>query len=266
MKILGASDYQAMCRKAANILSAQVILFPDSVLGLATGATPVGVYGQMLEWYRKGDLDFSRIHTVNLDEYCGLPPEHPQSYRYYMNHHLFNHVNIRMGNTHLPDGRPADIQAECRRYDALIAALGGIDMQLLGIGHNGHIGFNEPDEAFGNMTHCVSLNERTRNANARFFGVGEQVPEKAISMGIRSIMHAKKILLVVSGADKSDILCHALLGPVTPTLPASILQLHPDVTVVADEEALTAWRSADKLGCVHLDATTAQEAFGEEGT
>lgn len=247
MKILSASDYQAMCRKAANILSAQVILFPDSVLGLATGSTPVGVYGQMLEWYRKGDLDFSQIHTVNLDEYCGLPPEHPQSYRYYMNHHFFNHININMANTHLPNGLSSDVEAECKRYDALVSSLGGIDMQLLGIGHNGHIGFNEPDQAFGNMTHCVSLNERTLKANARFFGEGEQVPRKAISMGIRSIMQARKILLVVNGMEKSDILCRALTGPVEPTLPASILQLHPDVTVVADDEALTALRSADSI-------------------
>lgn len=239
MKILKAADYQGMCRKAANILSAQVILFPGSVLGLATGSTPLGVYEQLAEWYNKGDVDFSKVKTVNLDEYCGLSPEHPQSYRYYMNHNFFNQINIPLENTHLPDGLARDMEAECVRYDDLIASLGGIDLQLLGIGHNGHIGFNEPDQAFGKLTHCVSLNERTIEANARFFDSEAQVPKKALSMGVRSIMQAKKILLVVNGADKADILHQALMGPVTPTVPASILQLHPDVTVVADVSALS---------------------------
>ncbi len=240
MRILKAADYQGMCRMAANILSAQVILFPDSVLGLATGSTPLGVYEQLATWYEKGDIDFSRTRTVNLDEYCGLAPDHPQSYRYYMNLNLFHRINIPMGNTHLPDGRAADVAAECARYDALIESLGGIDMQLLGIGHNGHIGFNEPDQAFGRRTHCVALNARTIEANARFFGDVSEVPKTAISMGIRSIMQAKKILLVVSGGDKADILDQSLNGPVTPAVPASILQLHPDVTIVADTAALQA--------------------------
>lgn len=239
MKILKAPDYQAMCRMAANILSAQVILFPDSVLGLATGSTPLGVYEQLVTWYEKGDIDFSKVHTINLDEYCGLPPDHPQSYRHYMNLNLFDRINIPMENTHLPDGRAMDVDGECARYDALIDALGGIDMQLLGIGHNGHIGFNEPDQAFGKRTHCVALNEKTIQANARFFDSEAQVPKRAISMGIRSIMQAKKILLVVNGEDKAEILNEALTGPVTPTVPASIVQLHPDVTIVADASALT---------------------------
>lgn len=239
MKILKAPDYQGMCRMAANILSAQVILFPDSVLGLATGSTPLGVYEQLVTWYEKGDIDFSRIHTINLDEYCGLSPEHPQSYRHYMNLNLFDRINIPVEYTHLPDGRAPDIDGECARYDALIDSLGGIDMQLLGIGHNGHIGFNEPDQAFGKRTHCVALSEKTILANARFFDNEALVPQKAISMGIRSIMQAKKILLVANGADKAEILAQALSGPVMPTVPASILQLHPDVTVVADVAALS---------------------------
>lgn len=239
MKILKASDYQGMCRKAANIVSAQVILFPNSVLGLATGSTPLGVYEQLVDWFLKGDLDFSRVRTINLDEYCGLSPAHPQSYRYYMNRNLFERVNIQIENTHLPNGLAPDMDAECVRYDEMIADLGGIDLQLLGIGHNGHIGFNEPDQAFGKMTHCVRLNERTIEANARFFDSADQVPERAFSMGVKAIMQAKKILLVANGAGKADILREALLGPVTPAVPASILQLHPDVTVVADELALS---------------------------
>lgn len=238
MKIISAPDYTAMSRKAANIISAQVILKPDSVLGLATGSTPVGVYRQLVDWYRKGDLDFAKVRTVNLDEYCGLAPDHPQSYRFYMESNLFSQVNIQPENTHLPDGLAQDPAAECVRYDHLISDLGGIDLQLLGIGHNGHIGFNEPDEAFGKMTHQVRLNERTVEANARYFASADEMPKFAYTMGIRAIMQARKILLVVNGSDKAEILMQALTGPVTPTVPGSILQLHPDVTVVADEAAL----------------------------
>lgn len=245
MKILTAVDYASMSRKAANIISAQVILKPDSVLGLATGSTPIGIYRQLVTWYDKSDLDFDKVRTVNLDEYSGLSPDHPQSYRTYMDNHLFNHVNIRHENTHLPDGLAEDPQAECRRYDQLISDLGGIDMQLLGIGHNGHIGFNEPDEAFGKMTHLVRLNERTVKANTRFFENSDQVPGFAYTMGIRAIMQARKILLVVNGNDKAEILYQSLTGPVTPSVPASILQLHPDVTVVADESALASFNQAD---------------------
>ncbi len=246
MKIIKASDYQSMCRKAANILSAQVILFPNSVLGLATGSTPIGVYQQLVEWYNKGDIDFSKVRTVNLDEYRGLSTSHDQSYRYYMNSHFFDLVNIVKENTNMPNGLAEDTKTECMRYDALINSMGGIDLQLLGIGHNGHIGFNEPDEAFDKMTHCVKLNERTLEANARFFNSADEVPKYAYTMGIKAIMQAKKILLVVNGAEKADILREALMGPVTPRVPGSILQLHPDVTVVADEKALAGFDS-DKL-------------------
>ncbi len=238
MKILKAPDYQGMCRKAAHVLFAQVVLFPGSVIGLATGSTPLGVYEQLVDWYGMGDIDFSRVRTVNLDEYYGLSPDHPQSYAHYMRENLFDRVNISRDNTHLPNGLAKDVEEECARYDRLIQELGGIDMQLLGIGHNGHIGFNEPGQAFGKVTHCVALNERTIEANARFFDHEEQVPRRAISMGMKAIMQAKKILLVVNGEDKAEILSKALGGPVTPAVPASILQLHPDVTVVADEKAL----------------------------
>ncbi len=232
MNLIKANDYKDLSRKAANVISAQVILKPDCVLGLATGSTPVGTYKQLIEWYNKGDIDFSKATTVNLDEYCGLTPESTQSYRYFMNHNLFYHINIDIKNTYVPNGLAKDYEEECRRYDNLISELGGIDLQLLGIGRNGHIGFNEPDVSFEKTTHIVELDESTIEANARFFETIEQVPRKAITMGIKSIMQAKKILLIANGPDKKDILEKALHGPVTPDVPASILQFHPDLTVV----------------------------------
>ncbi len=238
MKIIEAPDYQEMSRKAANLVSAQVILFPQSVLGLATGSTPLGVYRQLIEWYRKGDLDFSGVRSVNLDEYCGLSPENPQSYHSYMWKNFFQQINIRPTNTFLPNGLAEDMDRECARYDALISALGGIDLQLLGLGKTGHIGFNEPGESFDKMTHQVALKQKTISDNSRFFNSIDEVPKFAVTMGIKAIMQAKKILLVVSGAGKAEILEKALYGPVTPEIPASILQLHPNATVVADSDAL----------------------------
>lgn len=239
MKIYRASDYQDMSRKAANILSAQVILQPASVLGLATGSSPQGVYKQLVEWYKKGDIDFSEVTTINLDEYKGLGPADSQSYRHFMRENLFRHVNIRPENTYLPDGLAVDGAAECGRYDEIIARHGGIDMQLLGVGRNGHIGFNEPGEAFEKGTHLVALTESTINANKRFFDREEQVPRYAFTMGIRSIMRARHILLIVSGKDKAEIVKMAFNGPVTPYVPASVLQLHNRVTVVGDADALS---------------------------
>lgn len=235
MKFIKASNYKDMSRKAANIISAQVILHPSCVLGLATGSTPIGTYEQLVEWYQKGDLDFSLTRSVNLDEYCGLSPENPQSYRYFMKHHLFDLVNINPNNTHVPNGLACNMQEECHRYDQLIADLGGIDLQLLGLGHNGHIGFNEPNKAFEKTTHIVDLGQSTIEANSRFFASIEDVPRQAITMGIKSIMQAKKILLIVNGESKKEILQRSLFGPVTPEVPASILQLHPDLTVIAGE-------------------------------
>ena len=238
MVIYKAKDYQDMSRKAANIISAQVIMKPDCVLGLATGSTPIGTYKQLIEWYEKGDLDFGDVTTVNLDEYRGLPRENDQSYFYFMNHNLFDYVNINPERTHLPNGMNPDADEECKRYEEVIRSTGGVDLQLLGLGHNGHIGFNEPDEEFDKLTHCVNLTESTIEANKRFFEKEEDVPRQAYTMGIKTIMRAKKILLIVSGADKADILYQSLCGPITPHVPASILQLHNDVTVVADEAAL----------------------------
>ena len=238
MKIIRAKDYYDMSRKAANIISAQVIMKPNCVLGLATGGTPVGTYKQLVEWYNKGDLDFSEVTTVNLDEYRGLPREHAESYWSFMHRNLFDLVNINPAAINLPDGTNMDAEAECARYDYVIKRVGGIDLQLLGIGHDGHIGFNEPGAAFEKETHCVDLTESTIKANARFFETMDDVPKQAYTMGIKNIMTAKKILLVATGEAKADALYKSLYGPITPNVPASILQLHPDVTVVADEGAL----------------------------
>jgi glucosamine-6-phosphate deaminase len=232
MNIIYAKDYQDLSRKVANVISAQVILKPNSILGLATGSTPIGAYKQLIEWYNKGDVDFSTVTTVNLDEYCGLSPDNEQSYRYFMNHNFFNHINIDMVNTNVPNGLADNYLSECQRYDTLIARLGGVDLQLLGIGHNGHIGFNEPDISFEKTTHIVDLDDTTIKANARFFHNIDEVPKKAITMGIKSIMQAKKILLVANGKDKKEIIDKALHGSVTPDVPASILQFHPDLTVI----------------------------------
>ena len=239
MKIYRAENYDAMSRRAANILSAQVILKPDSVLGLATGSTPVGMYRQLVNWYEKGDIDFSQVHTVNLDEYLGLAPDHDQSYRYFMQQNLFDHINVRPENTNVPNGLASDPEAECRRYNEVIAGLGGIDLQVLGMGHNGHIGFNEPEEAFELETHVVDRTENTIQANARFFASKDEVPRRAITMGIKSIMQARHILVVVSGEDKAEIVRRAFAGPVTPLVPASILQMHPHLSLVGDEAALS---------------------------
>jgi glucosamine-6-phosphate deaminase len=232
MRIIEAKDYADLSRKAANVISAQVILEPHSVLGLATGSTPIGTYKQLIDWYNKGDIDFSKTKSVNLDEYIGLDGSNDQSYRYFMDTNFFNGINIKKENTYVPNGMAKDMEAECVRYDELISSLGGIDLQLLGIGHDGHIGFNEPGAAFEKTTHIVELEETTIKANARFFGSEEAVPKKAITMGIKSIMRAKRLLLIANGPDKKDIMEKALRGPVTPMVPASILQFHPNLTVV----------------------------------
>ncbi|NMB97267.1 MAG: glucosamine-6-phosphate deaminase [Clostridiaceae bacterium] len=232
MKIIKAIDYKEMSKKAASIIAAQVVLKPNCVLGLATGSTPLGTYEKLVEWCNSGDLDFSNVVTFNLDEYLGLDPNHEQSYRYYMNKNLFNKINIKNENTHVPSGITSNIEEECANYDKMINDFGGIDLQLLGIGHDGHIGFNEPDEFFQKATHCVTLTEETINANSRFFESIDMVPKKAITMGMLSIMQAKKIVLIASGEDKKEILKKALFGPITPKVPASILQIHPDLTVI----------------------------------
>lgn len=238
MKIIKAKDYNDMSRKAANIISAQVIMKPNAVLGLATGGTPVGTYKQLIEWYNKGDIDFSEVTTVNLDEYRGLPKTHEQSYWYFMHQHFFNHVNVPENRIYVPDGANPDAAAACGEYDSIIRKVGGIDLQLLGIGADGHIGFNEPGEAFELQTHCVDLTESTIEANQRFFTGDEKVPAQAYTMGIKTIMQARKVLMVANGENKAEIVKKAFFGPVTPEVPASILQMHPDFTLVGDEAAL----------------------------
>ena len=239
MRIYKAKDYEEMSRKAAGNVSAQIIMKPDCVLGLATGSTPVGLYKQLIEWYRNGDLDFSGVRTVNLDEYKGISRENDQSYYYFMHQNLFDHVNIPAGNTHLPDGMEPDSEKECRRYEELIQSMGSVDLQLLGIGHNGHIGFNEPADAFDKLVHCVNLTQSTIEANKRFFASAEEVPRQAYTMGIQTIMRSKKILIIANGEGKADIVRDAFFGPITPMVPASVLQLHNDDTLVADEAALS---------------------------
>ena len=239
MRIIKARDYDEVSRKAANIIFSVMTQKPDCVLGLATGSSPVGIYKELVRRYEEGNLDFSRVTTVNLDEDRGLEKEDTQSYAYYLKANHFSHVNIPMENTHLPDGREEDSEKACEEYNRILREAGRQDIQLLGIGHDGHIGFNEPEDHFPKETHCVDLAEPTIEANARFFESREQVPTQAYTMGIRNIMAAKQILMVANGKGKAKILKEACQGPVTPQVPASILQLHPDVILVADEEALS---------------------------
>ena len=238
LHIYQTEHYDAMSARAANILAAQVFQNPRCVLGLATGSTPIGLYKQLIAKHQAGELSFAGVHTVNLDEYKGLAPTHDQSYRYFMQTNLFDHIDVKKEHTHVPDGLAADPAGECARYDALRSSLGDTDIQLLGLGHNGHIGFNEPGESFVKETHVVDLTQRTIEANARFFATMDDVPRQAITMGIGYIMAAKRILVVVSGEDKAEAVYNMLLGPITPKVPASILQLHPNVSVVGDRAAL----------------------------
>ena len=296
MRLIRARDYDDMSLKAANIIAAQVSLNPKSVLGLATGSTPIGTYRHLVEWYQKGELDFGKAVSINLDEYCGLSGDHPQSYRRFMQENLFDHISIRPENTYVPDGLATDVDAMCSAYERTIEDLGGVDLQLLGLGHDGHIGFNEPGDHFPTRTHETALAESTRQADARFLecarydriieehngidlqllGIGRnahigfnepdscfacgthqvtltestiaantrffeneaQVPRQAYSMGMQAIMQAKRVLLIASGADKAEAIRNSFFGPVTPQVPASILQFHRDVIVIADEAAL----------------------------
>ncbi len=231
MNIVKVENYEQMSTLAATVISAQLLSNPKSVLGLATGSSPVGVYENLVKEYEKGLLDFSKVRTVNLDEYYGLSGSHPQSYRYFMDKNLFDRVNIKKENTHVPNGMAQDIDKECDDYEALISSMGRVDLQLLGIGHNGHIGFNEPCDSFPRFVHNVELAPSTIKANARLFENEEEVPKKAITMGIGTILKAKKILLI-AGADKGDIIERAMYGKVTTDVPASVLQFHHDVTII----------------------------------
>ena len=236
MNYIVVDSYKELSRKAAQIIASVVTLKPDCVLGLATGSSPVGTYDRLTEMYENGELDFNRVTSVNLDEYVGLDGDNDQSYRYFMNKNLFDRVNIDKSRTFVPNGLAADPAAEGLAYDEHIKALGGIDIQLLGIGLDGHIGFNEPDSFFTKETHLVKLHESTIEANSRFFASRDEVPTTAITMGMGSIMQARRVLLIANGAKKKEIMEKAFFGPITPEVPASILQMHPDVTVIYCEK------------------------------
>ena len=239
MRILKAKDYKEMSEMSADIIGAQVLLKPDAVLGLATGSTPIGTYGELVKRYESGRLDFSKIKTVNLDEYRGLTKDNDQSYYYFMHSHLFDHINIDKANTNVPDGMEPDAIKAGEDYENIISNFGGIDLQLLGLGNNGHIGFNEPCDEFIDKTHVVDLTQSTIEANKRFFESIDDVPKQAYTMGIGSIMRAKRVLMLVSGKGKAQIVKDAFFGPVTPKVPASILQLHNDFILIGDAEALS---------------------------
>ena len=237
MIIIKTKNYEELSKKAADIIGSLVVLKPDAVLGLATGSTPVGAYKELIKGYEEGRYDFSNIKSVNLDEYKGLSGDHDQSYRYFMNTNLFDHVNIDKANTNVPAGLVDDGEAECERYNQLIKELGGIDLQLLGIGGNAHIGFNEPCDEFVKGTHLVTLEEDTREANARFFDSIDQVPRKALTMGLGGIMKSKKIIVIASGESKAEAVKAMVSGKISTNMPASMLQMHRDVTVIIDEAA-----------------------------
>ena len=235
MNFIKVNTYEELSTRAASIICGQVAIKPQCVLGLATGSSPLGAYAKIAEKNKAGEVDFSKVKSVNLDEYVGLDGDHDQSYRYFMNNNLFKHINIDMSNTYVPNGCADDIEAECKSYDELIQSLGGIDLQLLGIGYDGHIGFNEPDTYFEKATHKVTLDSSTIEANSRFFASCDDVPKTAITMGMGGIMSAKKVLLIANGKGKKDIVERAFFGPITPAVPASILQLHPNLTVIYSE-------------------------------
>lgn len=237
MRILVCKNYEEMSKKAAQMILSQVTLNPNSVLGLATGSTPVGMYNELDNMYKNNLIDFSDVVTFNLDEYYQLPISNNQSYHYFMHEHLFNHINIKKENINIPNGMVDDVESECKRYDNLIKNSGGIDIQVLGIGHNAHIGFNEPSMSFEVGTNLVDLKESTIEANARFFEKIEDVPKKAITMGIGSIFKAKKIMLLACGEGKAEAIYNTVYGKVTPEVPSSILQFHDDVILILDKEA-----------------------------
>lgn len=244
MKILEVKDYSELSKVAAEIFAAEIIHNPKIVLGFATGSTPIGMYQELIKKYNSGIISFEECQSINLDEYCGIGKDNKQSYTYFMHEKLFSKIDIKEKNIYIPNGLNENIKEECDRYDKIIKELGKIDIQILGIGNNGHIGFNEPGTKFSGNTTQVKLTANTIEANKRFFDKKEEVPKKAYTMGIKGVMNSKKILLLASGINKSNIVYKMITGDITPTIPASILQLHPNVILVADEEALKKLKSA----------------------
>lgn len=239
MRIISVANYNAVSFHTARLISAQVITKPNAVLGLATGSSPEGAYRQLIADCKENLLDFSQIRTVNLDEYWDMEPSHPQSYRHFMDEKLFDHINIDKANTYTPDGKAQNPETECETYSKRIVDMGGIDLQIIGIGSNGHIGFNEPGDHFPCGTHLQALKPETREDNKRFFENLDQVPTHALTMGIREIMQARAVVMIASGRNKAQAVHDMLLGPINPQCPASILQLHPNFTLVADMEAMS---------------------------
>lgn len=237
MKLIVVNNYEELSKVAAKEFSKIIKEKENAVLGLATGGSPVGMYKELIRMYEQKELNFSKITTVNLDEYIGLNPEHNQSYRYFMNNNLFNHINIDKSNTFVPNGLAEDLEAQCKEYDQKISELGGIDIQLLGVGNNGHIAFNEPNNELSSGTHIISLTDNTIEANARFFDNIYDVPRKAITMGVGGIMKAKKIILIASGESKAEAIKGIFSGKITTANPATMLQMHRDVTIIVDEAA-----------------------------
>lgn len=245
MNIIKVKNYEEMSEKAAAFISETVRRKPNAVLGMATGGTAVGTYQCLIQDFNEHNTSYKQAYTVNLDEYVGMDPNHEQSYHTYMDNHFFQHIDLPKEHQHIPNGKALDLEAECKRYEEAIEALGGVDLQLLGIGHNGHIGFNEPGTSFDSKTQVVKLAESTRNANARYFDHMDEVPTHAITMGIATILKSKKILLLVSGKEKAEILYKLLTSDVTESIPATALKTHPNVTVIADKEALSFWHGKE---------------------
>lgn len=245
MRIIVCENYEEVSKKAAQMILSQVTLKPNSVLGLATGSTPIGMYENLVKLNENGDIDFSEVRTFNLDEYYNLPKENDQSYHYFMYKNLFDHININPENIHIPNGMTDDVNAECERYDELIKEAGGVDIQVLGIGNNAHIGFNEPTINFEKGTHLVELEESTIEANSRFFDNIEDVPKKAITMGVGSIFKSKKIMLIATGENKAEAIYNTVYGKVVPEVPASILQFHSDIVLILDKKAAKLLKKED---------------------
>ncbi len=245
MEIIVCKDYDKMSKAAAAEVAMVVREKPDAVLGLATGSSPIGLYAELIRLHKEEGLDFSQVRTFNLDEYIGLPPEHEQSYRQFMNEKLFDDINIRKKNTHLPDGMAKNVRAFCAEYESMIEACGGIDVQVLGIGSDGHIGFNEPGSSLASRTRVKTLTEQTINDNSRFFAKKEDVPIYAITMGIGTIMEAERIVLVAAGKNKAGTVAAAFEGPVSCMCTASALQLHPDSIIFIDEAAASGLKMRD---------------------
>lgn len=237
MNVVVVKDYQELSVRAATIVAKQITKKKNTVLGLATGQTPVGMYQELIKKFQKGEIDFSQVVTFNLDEYYGLPPEHPQSYNYFMWNTFFRHINIPKENVYLLNGSTKNIEKECQHYEYLIQKSGGIDLQILGIGDNGHLGFNEPAIGLNSKTHLVNLSEETIRANSRYFKDIKEVPRQALTMGIGTIMKAKKIILLASGRKKAPVIARTINGPVSTEVPATVLQLHSEVTILIDKEA-----------------------------